>query len=185
MHCLQMCLLQFWKWLISHFEDWVLVLQLAMCSFHCWNDWLRVGMLLQQETAKFTLWLNASKTGKLIFPLLFFSPRLLGLHRRHQSSESASAVDSDPLTHQGVLHLLDNSAHGSVIFAQKGGHFIPLSLSLYAWKILFCCWDHVIRLQVLHIPGYLNILANALSRNTVFTWPVKCSIYQACAELLS
>ena len=61
-----------------------------------------------------------------------------------------------------VMFHLDNSSAVAYLQNQGGTHSLPMFR--LAWDILLLCQKHGITLQVGHIPGRLNVLADSLSR---------------------
>ena len=68
-----------------------------------------------------------------------------------------------------VMVASDNSSVVAYLKKQGGTH--SPSLCMLVWELLYWCHHRNIHIQVRHIPGKLNVLADSLSRPDEFSPP--------------
>ena len=165
--------LEHWSPTAGSYEDTLSAAALPDRAFQVWwteSKNLTMGVPIQEPVPDFLLFTDASETA--------WGARL--------STYSASGMwtDTEKLLHINVLELLavhrallsfahlcsdlriqvqtDNTT--AVAYLRKGGGTHSRSLQDVAWQIFLFCRTHRIALTSLHIPGKLNVEADALSR---------------------
>ncbi|MES9883340.1 MAG: reverse transcriptase domain-containing protein [Sedimenticola sp.] len=115
-----------------------------------------------------------------------WSPEEVGLHINLLEMRAVylALVQAAPLVSQrGVMISTDNTTVVSYLQKQGGTHSV--SLCLQTREILMWCQSHGVTIQVRHIPGRLNALADALSRSSkpvLAEWSLERSV---CRSILT
>lgn len=171
---LQLYLMALWKPASGNLQDQIPLRQDIVAQLLLWKDraWLQEGVPLQLPNPTISLCTDASRTGWGAHLLPSFEeigetwpPSLSTWHINLLELQAVWEALCFWKTHcsgQQVLVLSDNSA--VVAYIQKQGGTKSVQLCMLTYKLLSWCRENEILLRARHIPGRLNVLADALSR---------------------
>ena len=190
---LQMFLLSNW---VPASRDWEAVLPLTQSvkDFASWwtlRDNVLAGVPLRRPSPTMTLYTDASMTG---WGAYLDGHVRSGEWTREQVSEHINVLEMravllalqslrELLRSQVVCLATDNST--VVAYLEKQGGTRSHVLCALAIKVLLLCREIDLTMQVKHLPGSLNILADTLSRRrqpVLTEWQLKPSVFRAVCQ---
>ena len=169
-----MSLLATWRPALGSLEEPIRIADFMLPHLRRWLDrtWLEAGVPLRLPPPTISLCTDASTAGWGAHMLPSFetvsgtwSDELATTHINELELRAvflALRHWGDALANKSVMVLSDNST--VVAYIRKQGGTLAPHLCLLVWEMLRCCDSRGIRVEVRHIPGKLNVLAESLSR---------------------
>ena len=170
----QMALMAFWRPCSGRLDQKVPIADFAKPHLRRWldEDWLRRGVPLKPPEASRSICTDASGSGWGAHLLPSFE-EIRGVWSGEEADKHINELEllavfialkhwESQLRDLPVMVLSDNST--TVCYIRKQGGTRAPHLCLLVWQILHWCDERGITLMARHIPGKLNVAADALSR---------------------